>query len=334
MNWRRFFRPRPKIALYWCSGCGGCEESVFDLAEALPDLPRKTSLVFWPAALDFRVADLEALPDRSIAAAFINGAVRTDDHVRMARLLRSKSRRVIAHGACAHLGGVLGLANLADFDTLLRTAFIDAPTVKNPECILPTTRSEIDGEFVRLPRLEPRLRALDQVIAVDHYIPGCPPTPEMMRTALTAAIEGTLSKMPAVFADEQALCRSCPRRETRSETVRIRRFRRLYEQLWDPERCFLDQGLVCLGPATRGGCGARCIAANMPCRGCFGPPGNDKDPGAAVLSLLASVMGGENENEIREAARTLPDPAGLIYRYGMAVSVVMGGKGNDPSDSH
>lgn len=320
MSWKRLFKTRPKIALCWLSGCGGCEESVIDLAEELPDLPSEASVVFWPVALDFRVADLEALPDRAIAAVFINGAIRTEEHARMARLLRSKSRRVIAHGTCAHLGGVLGLANLTDVDTLLRTAFVQAPTVANPSETRPAAETLVDGETVTLTKLTPRLMALDQVIPVDHYLPGCPPTPDMMRKAITAAVAGTLPNMPVVMAEETALCRSCPRRNTRPEKIGIKRFRRLHEAMCDPERCFLDQGLVCLGPATRGGCAARCIAANMPCRGCFGGLGDDKEPGAAVLSLLAAMMGGENADDIRAAARSLADPAGLIYRYGLAAA--------------
>jgi F420-non-reducing hydrogenase small subunit len=45
---------RPKIALYWCASCGGCEESVIDLAEDLLTVAEKAEIVFWPVALDAR----------------------------------------------------------------------------------------------------------------------------------------------------------------------------------------------------------------------------------------------------------------------------------------
>jgi F420-non-reducing hydrogenase small subunit len=106
--------------------------------------------------------------------------------------------------------------------------------------------------------------------------------------------------------------------------VRIKRFKRLYEKEWDPARCFLDQGLICLGPATRGGCEERCIKANMPCRGCFGPPDNVIDQGAKILSFLASFLDSKDEKELREIADSIPDPGGLYYRYSLAASILKG----------
>src|SRR3972149_5744556 len=103
---------KPKVAFYWCASCGGCEEAVVDLAEKILDVVSAVDIVFWPVALDFKRADVEAMPDGSILACFLNGAVRTTEQVEMSELLRRKSRLLLAFGACAHLGGVPGLANL------------------------------------------------------------------------------------------------------------------------------------------------------------------------------------------------------------------------------
>jgi F420-non-reducing hydrogenase small subunit len=99
---------KPKVAFYWCSSCGGCEESVVDLAEDILAVTAAVDIVFWPVALDFKKKDLEALPDKSIAVAFINGAIRMSEQEEMAHLLRRKAGLVVAHGACAHLGGIPG----------------------------------------------------------------------------------------------------------------------------------------------------------------------------------------------------------------------------------
>jgi F420-non-reducing hydrogenase small subunit len=81
---------KPKIAFYWCASCGGCEEAVVDLNEAILDVLAAVDIVFWPVALDFKRKDVEAHPDGSIAVSFINGAVRSSEQFEMAELLRRK----------------------------------------------------------------------------------------------------------------------------------------------------------------------------------------------------------------------------------------------------
>src|SRR3972149_3085295 len=102
---------KPKVAFYWCAGCGGCEESIVDLAEDILMVLDAVDIVFWPVALDFKKHDVEALADGSILAAMINGAVRTSEQEEMVRLLRRKSKVVVAYGACAAMGGIPSLAN-------------------------------------------------------------------------------------------------------------------------------------------------------------------------------------------------------------------------------
>ena len=120
------------------------------------------------------------------------------------------------------------------------------------------------------------------------------------------------------------------------ETIKVKEFKRLYEARWDSEKCFLPQGIICLGPATRGGCGNRCIQANMPCRGCFGPLDNVADHGAAMLSFIASMIDADHENEIRLATDSIPDPAGLFYRYSAPHSILGREKerNHDPQNCH
>ena len=95
---------KPKVAFYWCSSCGGCEEAVVDLAEKILDVVAAVDIVFWPVALDFKKADVEAMEDGSILAAFVNGAIRTTEQEEMAHLLRRKAKVLVAFGSCAHLG--------------------------------------------------------------------------------------------------------------------------------------------------------------------------------------------------------------------------------------
>ncbi len=317
---------KPKIALYWCAGCGGCEESVIDLADGLLVIAEKAEIVFWPVAIDARYSDVEALPDGDIDATFINGAIRLDDHVRTVRLLRRKSKRIIAHGACAHLGGIVGLANLHTPRQLLECAYRQVPSMADPSGTLPGDAPGIVADAMPLPRLLPAVMTLDQVVSVDAVIPGCPPPPETMARVIGDVIHGRLPEGGTVFAHRKALCHQCPRLDSRPERIQITRFKRLHETRWDPAVCFLPQGLICLGPMTRGGCNAQCIGANMPCRGCFGPTEQVDDFGAAAVACIAAMLAGTDQAELVRQVGSIADPAGLFYRYCLATSVLGTGR--------
>jgi F420-non-reducing hydrogenase small subunit len=77
-----------------------------------------------------------------------------------------------------------------------------------------------------------------------------------------------------------------------------------------------------MGPATRTGCGERCITANMPCRGCFGPTDQVYDQGAKFLSGLASILDTDDEKEIEKIVDTIVDPAGSFYRFSLPHSIL------------
>jgi len=313
---------KPKVALYWCASCGGCEESVVDLAEDILTVVQAVDIIFWPVAMDFKYSDVEALKDGEIAATLINGAIRTDEQEHIAKLLRKKSGLLIAHGSCAHLGGVVGLANFSKREDVLNRAFKEVPTVKNPKGILPQVKTKESGKELELPGFHDTVKALNQVVEVDYYIPGCPPTPTLIKNALMAILEGKLPPKGTVLAEKKALCDSCSRNESKPDKIKIDKFKRIYEIEADPEKCFLEEGIICLGPVTRGGCEERCIKANFPCRGCFGPTDEVQDPGAKAVSYLASIIDTDDEEELKKIIDSIPDMAGLFYRYSLAASIL------------
>jgi F420-non-reducing hydrogenase small subunit len=313
---------KPKVAFYWCASCGGCEESILDLAEDLLTVASAVEIVLWPVAIDFKYSDVEALKNGEIAATLINGAVRTDEQEYISKLLRKKSKLIIAHGSCAHLGGVVGLANFFSKNEVMNRAYKEVSTITNPQAILPQIKTQENGKILKLPGFHDTVKALNQVIDVDYYIPGCPPPPELIKNAVMAILEGKLPPNGTVLAEKKALCDSCSRIESKPEKIKIKKFKRVYEAEWDPKKCFLDEGIICLGPVTRGGCGERCIKANMPCRGCFGPTDNVADQGAKFLSALASIIDTDDEKELQKIIDSIPDPAGLFYRYSLASSIL------------
>ncbi|MDR7523675.1 MAG: oxidoreductase [Armatimonadota bacterium] len=311
---------KPQVAFYWCASCGGCEEAVVDLAEDLLAIADAVDVVFWPVALDFKRRDVEATPDGSMAAAFVNGAIRTSEQEEMAHLLRRKARLIIAFGACAHLGGVPGLANLLDRETILRAVYREAPSVENPEGTRPAETWRGDGHLTTLPAFRNTVRPLDQVIEVDYYLPGCPPTPNLIKGAVGAVLAGMLPPKGSVLAPDVALCEQCPLKGTKPERLVLSAFQRPHRVRIDPGTCLLAQGLLCLGPATRGGCEALCPRGGMPCTGCFGPTSRVRDVGAKLASAIASAVDATDPEAIKAILATIPDPVGTFYRYSLPAS--------------
>jgi len=317
---------KPKVAFYWCASCGGCEEAVIDLNEDLLKVADAVDIVLWPVAFDFKRKDIEALEDGEIAVSFINGAVRLEEQEEMVKLLRKKSGLVVAFGSCAHMGGIPGLANFWTRDTIFQRVYKEAPSVENPEGITPQERTAVDIGELSLPEFYDTVKTLDQTIPVDYYLPGCPPPPDLIMNAINAILKGELPEKGAVLAPNKALCDTCPRAEERPEKISIKEIKRPHEIKLSPWKCFLEQGIICLGPSTRSGCGERCIKANMPCRGCMGPIKGAVDQGAKALSMIASILGleeeGMTEEEVKKLVDGIVDPAGTFYRFSLPASLL------------
>jgi F420-non-reducing hydrogenase small subunit len=152
-----------------------------------------------------------------------------------------------------------------------------------------------------------------------------------------ALLEGRLPEKGSVLAPDVALCSECPRADSKPEDLKIERFYRPYEIVADQDTCLLAQGLVCLGPATRAGCGAVCVNGNMPCTGCMGPTGRVIDHGAKAASAIASLIESHDEDEIATLAAQIVDPVGTFYRYSLPASLLhrkvgTNGHGNGKAD--
>jgi F420-non-reducing hydrogenase small subunit len=309
---------KPKLALYWAASCGGCDVAVLDTNEKLLDIAALADIVFWPIALDFKYHHVREMADKSIDLCLYNGAVRSSEQEEIAKLLRDKSRVMVAFGACACFGGIPALANFSDREGIFQTVYHDAPSNDNSEGVIPLVKTEVAEGELELPELYDTVKTLAQVVEVEYFVPGCPPPVDLILKLVDLFARGELPPVGAVVASDKTLCDECPRIK---EDKKITRFYRPHEIIPDPEKCLLEQGIICCGPATRGGCGHRCIDANMPCRGCFGPPPNVTDPGAKLVSAIASIYQGDGE-DIKKMVAEIADPAGTFYRFGLADSML------------
>ncbi len=320
---------RHRFAMYWASACGGCDVAVLNLHEAILDFVEHFEPVFWPAVMDTKYADLEAMPDASIDVTLFSGGIRTSENAHLARLLRQKSAILVAFGSCANEGCIPGLANLAPTESMLDVVF-ETPSTDNPDHVRPTSRFDAPSGELELPTLEPLLQTLDQVVEVDYRVPGCPPETERIADVLGllgAALDGAAPLPPhgaVLGAGHSTVCDEC--RRDRS-TKRLEQFSRVQQLASiDADACLLEQGLPCNGPATRDGCGAKCPLAGAPCIGCYGPADGVTDFGARLLSAFASPIDASEPDDIDRILDGLPDPVGQFYRFSLAGSLLRGAR--------
>jgi F420-non-reducing hydrogenase small subunit len=244
----------------------------------------------------------------------------------MAKLLRAKSVVMVAFGSCAHEGCIPGLANFYNKDTIFDYVYNESPSVdESSKGVYPVPKTHMPEGEIEIPEFWNTVKPLDQVVDVDYYIPGCPPQSFQILNAVSAVIDILKNGKPLppkgtiLGAGDKSCCDECPRER---HEKKITRFYRPQEIIPDPNLCLLEQGIMCLGPATRSGCDALCVKANVGCRGCYGPPPNVVDQGAKMVSALSSVIDATDPEEARKIMETIADPLGTFYRFSMASSLL------------
>jgi F420-non-reducing hydrogenase small subunit len=309
-----------QIALYWAAACGGCDVAVLDTNEFILDVAQLADIRLWPIAVDGKYKDVEMMRDGELDLTLFNGAVRNSENEYLAKLLRRKSKILVAFGACAHMGGIPGLANLVRKDEIITRAYLSNPSIESGNKTTPNPDTQLNGFVLHLPHFYKRVYKLSNIVDVDYFVPGCPPAPHQVKAVLLAIAQGDLPpKGSVVGASELSVCDDCKRKKTEKK---IKRFYRPYEIIQDPEKCLLEQGILCMGSATRSGCGVRCPDTGQGCRGCYGPTANVVDHGVKFLSSLAAIIDSKDPAEIQEIINGLPDFVSFAYRFGMPASML------------
>ncbi|MBE0475884.1 MAG: F420-nonreducing hydrogenase [Coriobacteriia bacterium] len=293
---------RPTLATIVLGGCMGCHLSLLDAHEALLDLLGEVDLVHSPLTCGDELPACDVL--------LVEGAVGSAEDERRLREARGRATTLVALGTCAAHGGIAGLRNLSRLDDVLATAYGDGAPA---------------GEGV--PALAERVRPLSAVVDVDLEVPGCSPNTELVLHGVEAALG---RREPD--ARRRNLCAECervhetmlhPSREFVSDAV----YALMELEAIDPGRCFLEQGVLCMGPMTREGCGVRCAKANVPCRGCAGPSRREFEQGGKAIDALAAVLPAG-------AIMFLDDLIGTGYRFTLPVSILpglLGSAGGEPA---
>lgn len=170
-----------RLATVWLGGCAGCHMSFLDLDEALIDLAQKIEIVFSP------VVDVKEYP-QNVDVCLIEGAVCNEEHIEMAHKIRERTKTVIAFGDCAVTGNVPSIRNqlgLGNHENVLQRAYVEAaqlnPCVPEQKGIVP-------------PLLE-RVVPVHDIIHVDHYLTGCPPSAKRIASFVAQMLEGKVPRL-------------------------------------------------------------------------------------------------------------------------------------------
>jgi NAD-reducing hydrogenase small subunit len=167
--------PRPRLATVWLAGCSGCHMSLLDLDEWLFELAALADVVYSPVASDTKV-----FPE-GVDVCLVEGAVANADNLALARQLRARSRLVVSFGDCAISGNVPALRNLAGGA---------AAALERGYRQLADGSGQLPSAPGIVPELLPRVLPLHEVIAVDLFLPGCPPSAARIRAALEPLLRG------------------------------------------------------------------------------------------------------------------------------------------------
>ena len=150
-----------KLAIYWAASCGGCEISILGIDDKILDVAKAFDIVFCPCIADGKVSDVEKMADGEIDVCLFNGGIRTSEQEYMARLLRQKSKVLVAFGSCASEGCIPGLANLTNRKEIFETCYLESPSVDNPNQVVPVPNARVNGFHLTLPVFYDTLRTLD-----------------------------------------------------------------------------------------------------------------------------------------------------------------------------
>ena len=161
---------RKKLATVWLDGCSGCHMSLLDLDERLLELAEQFDLVYSP------IVDNTIFP-QDVDISLVEGSVSSDADEHKIRMVRERTDVLVSLGDCAVTGNVPAMRNPFTVDSILQRVFDDTPA----------TRPEL---FDGLPQLLPRVRPIHEVVKVDVFVPGCPPSADTIYTLLRELLAG------------------------------------------------------------------------------------------------------------------------------------------------
>jgi F420-non-reducing hydrogenase small subunit len=243
-----------KTAFFQLSSCWGCHQSLLNAHLGLLPILPELEIVYWPAVVDMKHESLKNREDGEIVVGFLEGVARTKADTENVKLMRKKCQIIVALGACACYGSVKGLANLYTKDELINRKFKETESITNEN---PKEPKE------HVPGFEDHIINIKDIIDVDVFIPGCPPTTDNIVAAISYLLS-LVGETPEVN-QESNICATC--------------------NLFN-DGCFLEKGELCYGPITAAGCDLMCPNNGDYCYGCYRPTHKPSEKVSQLKNML------------------------------------------------
>lgn len=172
---------KPRVATTSLAGCFGCHMSILDIDERIIDLVE---------IIDFDKSPIDDFKHFTArcAVGLVEGGCCNDENVKVLRDFRENCDVLVSLGDCATMGGIPALRNLVPTEECFQEAYLDGPSVYNPS-------GKVPGD-IELPRLLDKVRPCHEVVKIDYFLPGCPPSADTIWAALTALLSGGEVELP------------------------------------------------------------------------------------------------------------------------------------------
>jgi NAD-reducing hydrogenase small subunit len=167
-----------KLATVWLDGCSGCHMSFLDMDEALISLADKIKLVYSP------LVDAKVFPE-VVDIALVEGAVSSEEDLHKIRMIRERTKVLVSLGDCAVTANVPSMRNPVGVDAICDRAYRENATLD------PGTPDR------DIPGLLPRVCPLHEMVAVDVFVPGCPPRADVIHYVVSELLEGRNPELSA-----------------------------------------------------------------------------------------------------------------------------------------
>ena len=172
---------KPRIATASLAGCFGCHMSLLDIDERILQLIELVDFDKSP------IDDIKEFTGR-VTVGLIEGGCCNEENVRVLQDFRAHCDILISVGDCATMGGIPALRNMIPLKECLDEAYLNGPTVYNPCGKIPA-----DAE---IPLLLDKVYPAHEVVKIDYFLPGCPPSADTLWAALTGLLTGKGVNLP------------------------------------------------------------------------------------------------------------------------------------------
>jgi NAD-reducing hydrogenase small subunit len=165
-----------RLATDWLDVCSGCHMTILDIDARILELLEHVEITSSP------ITDLKHPPEDGVDVGILTGAVSNSHQIEVAEEMRERCGALIALGDCAVFGGICTMRNFFDKEEVLRRGYVETESTDNPEEIIP------DSEELGV--LTDKVMAVDEMVPVDIYLPGCPPSADAFWYVVTELLAG------------------------------------------------------------------------------------------------------------------------------------------------